>query len=84
MMLHMEQGRQMGGWVGGWICCIVVVVRVETVTDCLPYSVENEPFGEINITAASQKSPVILCNLKDHHLVPNSLTLAPMPGQFIS
>ena len=78
----------MGGWSDGWTCCIIVVVGVETVTDCLPaclpYSVENEPFGEINITAASQKIPFILCNLKDQHLVPYSLTLAPMPGLFIS
>jgi len=40
---------------GWWTCCIVVVLGVKTVTACLPYSVENEPFEEINISAASQK-----------------------------
>ena len=47
----------MDGRVAGWTCCIIVVVGAETVTDCLPYSVDNEPFGQINITAASQKIP---------------------------
>jgi len=29
IMLHMEQGRQ----IIGWICCVVVVLGIESVTD---------------------------------------------------
>ena len=82
IMLHMEQGRQ----IIGWICCVVVVLGIESVTDWLPACHtlwRMIPLERLIFLLPVKKFPVILCSLEDHHLVPNSLTLLYMPAQFI-
>ena len=45
------------GWVDMLHFCCGGGRNCNCLTDCLPYSVENERFGEINTSAASQKIP---------------------------